>query len=289
MRSDWTSRAHQLVMDVGPLGCRVTGAHGHADLLSVPCSVFGEPCVVDPGTYCYTADRGWRDHFRGTAAHSTVMIDGLPQAHPTGPFTWRSRPAVTIQEWVSTDAVDLVDAYHDAYADLPDAVRHRRRVLFVKPRFWILVDDLTGSAEHDVEIRFQFATRHVEPREGSWVAVRGRRGEGLWVAPFSTAPISARVVEGELNPPQGWVSSHYGRKHPAPILVYATRRTLPARIVTLLLPAERLQATPPRVTVTHGADGRTMSLRLHDSNEVVHVTDDALTVAPAPDGAQERR
>ncbi|HET9266931.1 MAG TPA: hypothetical protein VFO31_02155, partial [Vicinamibacterales bacterium] len=87
----------------------------------------------------------------------------------------------------------------------------------------------------------------------------------------------------------GWMSSHYGRKQPAPMLVYATRRTLPARIVTLLLPVERLHATPPRVTVTHGDDGRTMALRLHDSNEVVRVTDDAITVAPAQDAAEARR
>ena len=35
----------------------VSGGHGHADLLSVQCSVFGERVLVDAGTYGYTPNR----------------------------------------------------------------------------------------------------------------------------------------------------------------------------------------------------------------------------------------
>src|SRR5713101_8866728 len=71
MRSGWQRDAHHLIFDVGPLGCPLSGGHGHADLLSLQCSVFGEPVMVDPGTYCYQGERAWRDRFRGTAVHST--------------------------------------------------------------------------------------------------------------------------------------------------------------------------------------------------------------------------
>jgi uncharacterized heparinase superfamily protein len=84
MRSGWDRRAHQLIFDVGALGCPVSSGHGHADLLSIQCAVFGEPYLVDPGTFVYTADRGWRDFFRGTGAHSTVRVDGLDQARGRG-------------------------------------------------------------------------------------------------------------------------------------------------------------------------------------------------------------
>ena len=43
MRSGWDRRAHQLVFDTGPLGCPVSAGHGHADLLGIQCTVFGEP------------------------------------------------------------------------------------------------------------------------------------------------------------------------------------------------------------------------------------------------------
>ena len=71
MRSGWERDAHQLIFDVGPLGCPVSSGHGHADLLSVQCAVFGEPYLVDAGTYCYTGDTVSRDFFRSTAAHNT--------------------------------------------------------------------------------------------------------------------------------------------------------------------------------------------------------------------------
>ena len=66
MRSGWDRRAHQLVFDTGPLGCPVSAGHGHADLLSIHCTVFGEATIADPGTFCYTAEPAWRDFFRGT-------------------------------------------------------------------------------------------------------------------------------------------------------------------------------------------------------------------------------
>ena len=61
-------------------------------------------------------------------------------------------------------------------ARLPDPVRHRRRVLFVKPRYWVVVDDLDGGAAHRVELRFQFAP--VDGRRsmpGEWSRAGRRR------------------------------------------------------------------------------------------------------------------
>src|SRR5205807_1597608 len=147
--------------DVGPLGSPVRAGHAHADLLGIQCSVFGLPHLVDPGTYGYTVEPVWRDFFRGTAAHSTVLVDGVEQAAPAGPFKWRQRPQARLRRWrsdaavdfadashdaylrigepeVGIAAVDFADASHDAYLRLPDPVVHRRRVLFVKPRYWVV-------------------------------------------------------------------------------------------------------------------------------------------------------
>src|SRR5205823_2652803 len=134
MRSGWDRRAHHLIFDVGPLGCPVSAGHGHADLLGVLCAAFGEPAVVDPGTHGYTPDAGWRDFFRGTAAHSTVVVDGQSQALPAGPFAWQSRPEARLRRRESNDILEVFDAEHAAYARLSDPVIHRRRVLWVKPR-----------------------------------------------------------------------------------------------------------------------------------------------------------
>src|SRR2546426_4819090 len=70
MRSGWERDAHQLVFDVGPLGCPISGGHGHADLLSIQCSVFGEPYLVDPGMYCYAVHPEGRGLFPRAAGPS---------------------------------------------------------------------------------------------------------------------------------------------------------------------------------------------------------------------------
>lgn len=280
MRNGWGPDSHQLTFDVGPLGCTTSGGHGHADLLSIQCSIFGEPCLVDPGTYCYTADKDWRNFFRGTAAHSTVMVDGEGQAAPTGPFSWKIRPRARLRRWISEDAFDFADADHDAYSYLSDPVTHRRRVVFVKPRYWVLVDDLEGAAEHQVALRFQFAPMEVTVDRSLWARAKTPGGCGLLIRPFATVPLRADVFKGETDPIQGWVAPDYGQRRPAPVLVYATEARLPLRLVTLLMPTENSAALPPIVTTLKGNDSRLVGVILSDWRESICVDDRDVVIRP---------
>jgi hypothetical protein len=284
MRDSWEADAHHLVFDVGSLGCPVSGGHGHADLLSIQCSAFGEPFLVDAGTGTY-AEKSWRQFFRGSAAHSTLIVDGLGQAQPRGPFTWDRRPAALLRRWVSTTAFDLADAEHDAYACLPDPVRHRRRVLFVKRRYWVVVDDVMGAEAHEVELRFQFGGRtRVDLEEDSWV--RARRDErALLLRSFATVPLERRVARGGLDPIEGWVSADYGQQQPAPALVARVTAALPLRVVTVVLPVACPTVAPPAVTALR-AEGRLVGLVFEATQETVVVGDDELAVRTA---AADRR
>ena len=260
MRSGWDRNAHQMLVDVGAIGCPVSGAHGHADLLSVQCAVFGDPVLVDPGTHCY-GDSRWRDFFRSTAAHSTIVVDGESQAEPAGSFGWRRRPRVRLREWHSTTELDFLDAEHDGYSSLPNPVRHRRRVIFVKPvaqgepSYWILVDDLSGSDRHDVELRFQFAAGAVTLGPHPWARATASRGQCLWISPFPSAPAQPALKCGEPSPICGWISPEFTRLSPAPMLIYSFAVALPWRIVTLLLPEKQGLAAPPGVRPIYDAGG----------------------------------
>lgn len=247
MRTGWDDDGHQLIFDAGPLGCSWNAGHGHADLLSIQASVFGRPCLVDPGTHNYTAEPAWRDHFRGTSAHSTVVVDGEGQARPAAPFKWQARPAARLTRWLSAAGLDFADAAHDAYRRLADPVTHRRRVLFVHAQHWIVVDDLEGAAEHAIDVRFQFAPLPVALDVAGWTRARVHGDAGLLLRAFATAPLKATLHEGELDPLQGWVSDHYGQRRPAPLVSYATVARLPLRIVTVLLPTRSVSAEPPAV------------------------------------------
>ena len=268
MRSGWAPDDHQMIFDVGPLGCPVSGGHGHADLLSVQCVVFGEPYLVDSGTYCYAGDLASRRYFRSTAAHSAVVVDGESQAAQAGPFRWTERPGARLTDWRSTSDLDFAEAHHRAYAELPGGgAVHRRRVVFVKGRYWVVVDDLQGDGEHQIDLQFQFAPLEVRVDPTLWARARGRTGSELLVRPFATVALKASLHTGELDPPRGWVSPVYGRREPAPLLVYSTVTTLPLRVLTLLLPSPGPHAAVPSVSSVIGAGGAPAGLMFEDAGE----------------------
>jgi hypothetical protein len=252
MRSGWDAEAHHLVFDAGPLGCPASAGHGHADLLAVQCSAYGETFLVDAGTGRYVDADGWRSYFRGTVAHSTVTLDGKSQARPTGPFSWEARPAARLLTWGDGPGV-FAEGEHAAYSRPDDPVRHRRRVLFPFRRFWILIDDVEGGTAHAVELRFQFAAVPVFQEAGGWVRASGRR-RGLRLRAFATRALALRVTEGGTEPREGWISAAYGRREPAPMAVYSAAGPLPLRMVTLVLPMESPEAPAPDVDVVAEGD-----------------------------------
>lgn len=267
MRDGWEPGSHHLVFDVGPLAPAGSGGHGHADLLSVQCTAFGEPFLVDAGTGTY-ADETWRSFFRSTAAHSTVTVDGASQAECVGPFAWDERPGAILRQWISTDAFDFADAEHDAFGRLPDPVRHRRRVLFVKPRYWVVVDDVMGTQPHRVEVRFQFGDVPVTLEPERWARATSG-GRGLLVRSFASAPLQVRLRRGSSEPMEGWISTDYGRRQPAPVLVYAAVARLPLRVVTLVLPSADPATPPPSVRPLVLEGGGLAGIVFEDDGETV--------------------
>jgi hypothetical protein len=268
MRTGSGRDACQMIVDVGPLG---SFGHGHADLLSVQCSVFGHACLVDAGTYAYTAEPEWRSYFRGTAAHNTVRIDGTDQAEPAGPFGWHERPRTTVRAWQSTSELDLVDAEHTAFVAQGIPVVHRRRVVFAKPHYWVVVDDLLGDGSHSAEWSFQFAPVPVSLTSGGDAARADLPGgEALWVVPLSTTAIRASVHTGEVAPIRGWVSPDYGRRVPAPMLVFAAQGPLPMRQLTVLVPQRRQSTSPPSVDPILDGSRRLVGVRVTLARLTVH-------------------
>jgi hypothetical protein len=252
LRSGWDAAAHQLIFDAGPLGCPLSGAHGHADLLGIEASAFGQPFLVDPGTYTYTPGAA-RDHFRSALAHNTLTIDGASQARPAGPFSWNERPRARLGRWDLGRRDESACAEHNAYARPGRPLRHRRRVVFARRRFWILVDDVLGAGPRSVELRFQFAPLSVSIEPSGWVCARSEAGACLWLRALAAVPLAVEAHEGA--PAVGWVSPHYGQCRPAPAIVWSARARLPLRLVTVILPLPSADLAPPDVALLTGPDG----------------------------------
>jgi hypothetical protein len=182
-----------------------------------------------------------------------------------GPFNWQQRPGATLLEWRSTAEFDLVDAQHEAYAP----ITHRRRVVFVKPECWIVIDDLIGSGTHAAEWSFQFGPLPVVLVSGGIARADLPGRSTCWMLPFASMSFSAALHTAEMTPIRGWVSPDYGRRVPAPMLVYRALAPLPMRLVTVVYPNRRQPAAVPSVDAIWNGD-RLQGVRIPAVHTIVH-------------------
>ena len=239
MRGDWSRNASSLVVDGGPHGA-LSGGHAHADALAVDLTVCGVPFLVDPGTFTYSGVE--RDAFRATAAHGTLTLDGRSSSEPAGQFRWSTFAPAAVRRWIRTPAVDCFDGYHDGYLRLPVGARHERRILFVRPALWLMLDRVVSAGPHDASLRLQAAP--------SVSASLVDRHTARLVAPGADGPVELVVVvsgaAGTLHVESGAVSRCYGHRAEAPRLCYDFIAGPCTTVLTVLWPvADR--GEPPAV------------------------------------------
>lgn len=235
-RSGWGPLDSQLVFDVGGPGL-LTGAHVHADALSVTLFSRGRELLVDPGTFVYNCAPEWRSYFRSTRAHNTVTIDDRDQAEQGGTFRWNTRYRTRAKLEPALSGVEYAEAEHDGYQRLPHGVIHRRRLLHLPPESWIVVDDFRGSGEHKFDFHYHFPP-DIElsalERDEAGVLVREER-TGLLMSLVASEPFtSAELIRGETGRIGGWASHGYGEKHPCSTLRATLNGAVPVAAMTFL-------------------------------------------------------
>jgi hypothetical protein len=228
-----------MLFDAGDLGM-LSGGHGHAGCLGLELYAHGRALLVDRGTYVYNAAPEWRRYFRGTRAHSTVVVDGQDQAQHAGEFRWASRYRSRVVRHVAAAGYVVVTAEHDGYRRLPDPVCHRRTIVSVGAEYWLCIDVLDGAGTHDAEFLFHLAPElEVERAGGGVFAAAPGAPDGLFIAGAGFAEAERSTITGALEPIQGWHSDDYGTKRPAPTLITRETARLPAVRVHVLAPIAR--------------------------------------------------
>jgi len=207
-----------VVFDCGPLGKGTLAGHGHADALSFTLRAFGRDVLVDPGTYDYFSYPKWREYFRSTRAHNTVVIDGQDQSEMLGFFLWGRRAEVRCLSWEPTEAGGKVVGEHDGYTHLKDPVTHRR-ALELDGRYCGLTirDDIIACAKHEMQVFFHIAEH----------CVVSPAGENRYVIDIGPGTITIELdhrlkveeFKGSEDPICGWVSRGYHQKEASTTLV----------------------------------------------------------------------
>ena len=173
--------------------------HGHWDLLHFLVHARGRSFVADPASWIYngyyTAER--RGYLYSSESHNVLTIDDDPLStkRALNPVWAGEVPRCPLTEWSLGDEVDFVSGYHDGYAPQ----RHTREAVFVKGRYWLIVDHVSNPDldwEHTYRrfLHFDFGAE-VRQTEGRLVAESN--GEALSVLPFALAGQRTRLWRDE--------------------------------------------------------------------------------------------
>jgi len=269
MRSDWSADALYLLFDSGPFGY----GHQHEDKLHFVLFGYGRQLILDPGNYSYDRSK-WRRYITGTAGHNTVMVDGQGQnrrAHPETRFwprPWTAPvPPGNDTRWESTLRADFArGTYRCGYGPAKKSIDvvHTRRILFIKPEYFLVVDTLhpQDGRSHSYEALFHLDAESATLDAASLtVRTNEEDAANVEIRPLSQPGLTCRIVKGQEDPVQGW-ANHPWRAIPTAVF----RREAPgiawfAFIVTPLRPG----AARSEIEAVDGgtaADARSLDLHI---------------------------
>lgn len=209
----------RLLVDAGPLGYLSIAAHGHADALSFVLNIGDREILVDPGTYAYHTDPGWRRYFRSTLAHNTVGIDDQDQSLQAGNFMWTDHARARCIEFEAGNAIQRFVGEHYGYERLEDPVVHRREILFDAHQQVIEVADLLRcEAGHSARRAWHFAEGCQVEREGAGLRIVNGFTQ-VHMEPLE--PLERVEIHRGGTPAQGgWISRSFGRKQPTTTVLW---------------------------------------------------------------------
>ena len=250
MRTGWQSEDHYSMIDCGPIADGLfkdstpSAAHGHADLLSIEIAPFGESILIDPGFSNYRGGYQWHMHFRSTASHNTLEIDGLSQLEQIGILSWAYAPDFQTLQLYSGPHAHGFCGEHYAYHRLLDKPTHRRYFLFIDRCFWVSVDFVYShmrnkAFEHQIVHHFHLNSQV----DASWqndrktLLATGERAE-LCAHLLHPGVIStgSEIRIGGPKPQDGWISPTYRDRREAPVASVSFHHRLPFKLVTVYLP-----------------------------------------------------
>lgn len=226
MRSGWDEQALYLNFHCGPLG----GGHGHSDLLHLDIHAYGRDFLTDLGRYNYSDHTALRQELKRGRSHNTTQVDGIEFTEITGTWGFGRVANPTGVRWIARPDIDYVEGSHDGYMHLDDPVRPVRRILFIKPNFWFLVDSFTGRQTHTYTQTFHFAPGKVNLCGHTGLCQTGNRS----AANFAIIPVEPAELRSTLH--EGIISYEYNLAEPHSYVTYERSGTGVVSMMQILYP-----------------------------------------------------
>jgi hypothetical protein len=207
------------------------GSHTHNDCLSFELAAFGKTFVADPGTYTYTGSEEWRNRFRRSSSHNTIVIDGeeINRISQGNLFHLENDARPILRRWISSDDFDVFEGEHFGYMRLKTPVTHRRRIIFDKKRkLWMIRDDLLGDGFHRIDAYFHLAKSCCSTAKGNNAALVTLNGDGLVIS-MTSGEMCMSIEDDYLSP-------RYGVLEEAKTLHYSGTLKLPSLLRFAIFP-----------------------------------------------------
>lgn len=204
----------------------------------------GRNFFPDSGSYVYAGDaeiNAMREWFRQTCVHNTLTLDGRNLERTDSKCTY----------WSTEGDTDVLTVENPSY----EGLTHRRTVLFVDRRFFVLLDEAFGPAAGEVELHYNLV--ECDPQEdfrSRSVETRFEDGNNLRLQVFADSGTVMRREQGRVSR----TYRHYAER-PAYAFVRGKQAGEPVRFITLLLPLEE-GAEAPEAQASFDPESRTLRL-----------------------------
>jgi len=261
MRSDWTQQARYLFFDMGRWGEN----HMNEDQLNIEVFAYGRPFLTNCGRWRYTTSpdapwMSWARYFKTTRSYNSVLIDGYNQVNGDADGFMNAYDNYDYAEgWfdagygVDVSAIDEKELKEKGITQKKtcrvSGVEHTRKIIFVKPVFWIVRDEVTGSGGYKAEQIWHYYDGNLNKEGNVWVTQFD--DANLIVQTIGKNDIKATYYKGSEDPIAGWHCPYYDIKRPAPELRFEQKGIDSIIFHTLIFPIKGKPETLPQFEVTN--------------------------------------
>ncbi|WP_207636409.1 heparinase II/III family protein [Alkaliphilus metalliredigens] len=187
---------YKLILDCGEICPSYLPAHGHCDALSYELSMDGIPILVNSGTYQYEGGE-WRNHFRKTKAHNTVMIGNREQSQFWGSFRVANRISDVIRRRFNYKGLSFISGAYKTYF----GAKHTRYIGEIDENVLLVLDKVEAKASEEVR-----SYVHLNPN------VKVSLSETVKIKKDSMNINIIHVSAKDVSISKGWYSSAFNLK-----------------------------------------------------------------------------
>ncbi|MEX0737307.1 MAG: heparinase II/III family protein [Bacteroidota bacterium] len=259
MRTGWNAGDRYMIIDGGLAENKPD--HTHGGVLGL--QLYADREMLLPNYHVRYSDPSYK-LLKNSLVKNVALVDTFLQGRwwrdnkaRTGFGVWTKLPKPTVKHWISGEKYDYFQGSHDGFDTL--GVTYTRHILFVKPDYWLVVDDFDATARHSYQQIWQ--GEFEIDQKNHRVLRQGKEGKFVIAYP-----------EGEdLN----IIPQQYGDK--SSVWVTATKEGR-ARMVSILAPVRNDEQIPTLVIKGDGKSEGYRITRTEKSYDSVFFPDGGLVV-----------